>query len=154
MAERAFETPIHFSQYVVEPNIDELRSNPNSLKAAFNCVMSIDALAGHIYIFLKGLRMTPLNRDSDFRHELANQSHSYRVIFDAAKTYKHIELEGAAIIKSADQTKVASRPYGVGAFGVGSFGGEDVMIELNDGTKKHCISEANTAHKFLLSQLP
>lgn len=153
MAERAFETPKHFSNYVVIPNIDEFKANPDSLKSAFNCVMSIDALAGHIYQAFRDQELTPLRRDSDFRHELADRCNSYRVIFDAAKTYKHIQLTGAAIIKSVDQTKVSSRPFGSGAYGAGSYSGEDVMIELNDGDEKHCLSEAVSAHNFLLSLL-
>lgn len=153
MAERAFETPQHFSKYVVTPNIDLFRERPDSLQAAFNCVMSVDALAAHIFFLFLEHGKTDLNDDSLFRAELASECEHYKIIRDTAKTYKHIELgRGRPIVKFASQTKLAARPYGSGVYGVGNFDSEDVMIELNDGSAKHCISEAIDAHRFLTSK--
>ena len=154
MAERAFETPQHFSRYVVLPNVDAFRAQSDSLQAAFNSITSIDALAGHLFIFCRDNGHTAQNRDGRFREELAQEDSSYRVIRDASNTYKHIELGNpVTLIKNANQTTVGQRPYGSGLYGIGSYGGEEVMIELDSSDVKHCLSEAILAHQFLISKL-
>ncbi len=155
MAERAFETPHHFSDYVVTPNIQSFRTNSKSLQEAFNSVMSVDALAGHLFVFLSELGADASKDDAEFRQNLANENIHFSIIRDAAKTYKHISLtRGQPKIKHASQTSIAGRPYGSGLYGVGSFGGDEVMIELNDGSTKHCLSETIAAHEFLKSKIP
>lgn len=150
MAERAFETPNHFFEHVVQPNEDAFRENPNSLHSAFNAVMSTDAFAGHIYLLQKSKNLTTAHDDSAFRAELAAIDNHFLIIRDTAKALKHVELtRSSPVITRADQAVVAQKGFGMGVYSVGKFSGEEVMLRYEDGTEKHCLSEVLLSNQFL-----
>jgi len=154
MAERAFETPRHFLDYIVTPNFESFRERPDSLQDAFNCIMSLDSLAGFLFLQHKEFEKTESIDDTDFRHFLAKENSSFGIIRDTAKSYKHIKLtRGSPIIKQADQSVVGNKPYGIGAYGVGKMGGVEVILVLDNEEVKHCLSEAIGALEFLTSIL-
>lgn len=151
MAERAFQTAEHFSEYIVEPNLQFFRQNSASLQAAFNAVLCVDALSAHIFQKYKTKSLSHLKDDTDFRNELASADENFHILRDIAKSYKHVVLDrGTPLIRKASQTAVGHRPYGSGLYGVGTYDGEEIMIELSDGAVKHCLSIVILAYEFLL----
>lgn len=154
MAERAYETPQHFWEWVVRPNEIEFRKNSDSLRAAFNSIMSTDSLSGHMFFALRRVGATQFEEDREFRQELCQEDPHYEIIRDTAKALKHISLtQGKPLIKNASQTHVGQRPYGSGLFGIGKFSENEVLIELNDGEIKHCLSEVILSNQFLLHKI-
>ena len=154
MAERAFETPSHFYDYLVSPNLAEFRHNSVSLTAAFNCIMSLDALCSQIYLFKKERGETDASDDTQFRNKLAEENVHFGLIRDISKSLKHGELtRGNPLVRYAHQTAIAEKGYGLGLYGVGKYGAQEVMITLNDQTTKHCLSEVILVTEFLNSKI-
>ncbi|MGB7263700.1 MAG: hypothetical protein WBC68_16680, partial [Albidovulum sp.] len=82
-----------FAQFVVEPNLEYLKSHPGSYQHAINTIFSIDAIAGFIaYDENSG----GINRDQDkvVRDEISNFSPAFELIRDASFTIKHGFLKG------------------------------------------------------------
>lgn len=154
MGERSFETPRHFADYVVRPNLTEFNENTSSLKAAFNSIMSIDALVGQIFEQQKRMGIDTAKNDSDFRNDLAGENENFQLVRDVAKSFKHTSLDrGDPLVQRADQTGVGGRSYGASLYGVGSFDGEEVMVKTNNGDEKHLLSVATEAFTYLETKI-
>ena len=150
MAEKSVQTPTHFATYVVADNLLEFQKNPSSLKSAFNCVMSIDALAAQIFVCGRDEGLFEHKDDTAFRQELAQENANFKLIRDVAKSFKHVALDrGDPIVRRATQAHVGRRPYGEGLYGVGTFAGEEVMLEVDEEKNLHLLSVAIEAFEFL-----
>lgn len=89
-------TPQEFLETVVRPNMADLNADTGDIRAAFNAIASVDALAAHIYHW--GISQEPpliekLRRDDDdFRERLESLNEDYRLLCDVARAFKHGRL--------------------------------------------------------------
>lgn len=151
MAEKSFQTPHHFFEYVVVPNIRDLKKDPLELRLAYNCVMSIDSFASHIYEFLEGQpSVRKMKDDSEFKQVLAKTCFPFEIIRDVAKAQKHVKLtRGSPQTSEAKQMKHGKMSYGEGTFGTGTYGGIQILVETNDRKRRPLLSLIDGATEFL-----
>jgi hypothetical protein len=100
---------------VVRPNVNFLKANPDSIQAAFNAIVSIDSFVGAIAYaqFVAENSVNPGacfgSRDKILRDEIADKAESYRLIRDAAFSFKHGQLSGLSrTVRTGDQIRQAS----------------------------------------------
>ncbi|MGZ8285680.1 MAG: hypothetical protein ACXW27_04375 [Allosphingosinicella sp.] len=131
-------TPGAFLNDVVRPNVADFHQNFGDLRLAHNAVASVDALAAHLYVWLKANAPNAVSGivdDSAFRAELANRDEMFRLLRDIAKAQKHVHLtRHNPLVTQASQ--VASKPvgWGEGGFGQGRYGGPiQVVVDLGNG---------------------
>ena len=67
----------------------------------------------------------------------ARECPDFALVWKLDDAFKHATLtRGRPQVTSADQTGIGQRGYGEGGYGEGMYGGgEEMLIELNDGTK-------------------
>ena len=107
-------TPREFLETVVRPNIDNLTGKNGSLIDAYNAVAAVDALAGHLFVWLRQNKpgaIVMCRDDTEYREKLAERSPDFRFLRDLAKAQKHVELRrGQPVVTSVAQ--VTSRSLG------------------------------------------
>jgi hypothetical protein len=154
LAERAFETPRHFHEYIVSPNIEAFINNPASLQCAFNAVMRLDSLVGHIYLSLPEEEKVSVQSDHNLRKIYSDQCEEYSIIRDAANSYKYARLDRpSARLKYSTQTKVDRIAYGQGRFGVGPYAGDQILIELEGGKTLQALEIIRSCDQFLQANI-
>lgn len=123
--------PWTFRRLVVTPNLEEMIGEFGSIRLATNCVLSIDALAAHI--FYGGGASFSDRDDTAYRERLANKNMDFRVLRDVAKGIKHCRLErGQPLITGS--ASLGSR--GIGPVGSGYWEDDAVWNDearWNDG---------------------
>lgn len=125
-------TPREFLDAVVRPNVAAFRVDFADLRHAYNAVAAVDALAAHMYGWLKANApdaVAGIKDDSGYRDALAKRDADFALLRDVAKAQKHVHLtRGAPAVTRADQ--VASQPvgWGRGGFGKGRWGGPKQVL--------------------------
>lgn len=105
---------LRFRRDVVTPNLEEMLADCGNIRIATNCILSIDALAAHIF-YQGGLNFQG-DDDSAYRESLAKKNGDFRILRDVAKGIKHCELRrGKALINGS--AALASRGIGPVASG-------------------------------------
>jgi len=154
VAEKSFETPNHFLEYVVTPNLRAWREDQESLRLAFNAVMSIDSYAAHILEFgkEKGCFKHNLN-DSNFKKEIGKECDAFQIVSDVAKALKHVKLNNkSAVVKNASDTTVGKSDCGLGTYGSGPYNGNRV-ITIVEENKRPLLDDCLEALEYLESFL-
>lgn len=114
-----------FRNQVVAPNLEEMIKDFGNIRLATNCILSIDALAAHIF-YLEGAGFEDRD-DSYYRERLAEMSNDFRILRDVAKGIKHCKLErGRPLITGS--ASVGSR--GIGPVGSGYW--DDTAVWNNE----------------------
>jgi hypothetical protein len=149
-------TPKEFLDEIVVPNIDEFKVNFSSLRHAYNAISSVDALAAHLYWWLKntGVDLKETD-DSAYRKKLSDQSSDFRLLRDIAKAQKHVELKKHnPEISKASQVESKQLGWGDGSYGQGHFGGVQQVVVKDNNNELHYIEEiVNSALNFLTSEM-
>jgi hypothetical protein len=109
-------TPREFLEQVVRPNVEELKAS-SSLRHAYNAVAAVDALAAHIFNWLRQhvpAAVATCKNDTEYRDLLARTHGDFALLRDLAKALKHVELMwGKPVVTAAAQ--MTSRQLGWGA---------------------------------------
>jgi hypothetical protein len=114
-------TPREFVAEVVRPNVAEFNVHFGSLRAAYNAVAAVDALAAHIYWWCKTNSPAEVKGDEDddsYRKRLAGCDKAkgdgnFSLLRDIAKAQRHARLiYGSPLIKSAEQVTARSMRAG------------------------------------------
>jgi hypothetical protein len=72
--------PRRFAIEVVQPNLDDFKAEPGSMRHAYNAVNWVDSLAAHVYSWAKGNLPACVARwtdDTAFRAELARRNRDF-----------------------------------------------------------------------------
>ena len=80
-----------FRRHVVTPNLEEMIADFGNIRLATNCILSIDALAAHIF-YVEGANF-PDRDDTAYRERLAKKNNDFKILRDVAKGIKHCKLE-------------------------------------------------------------
>ena len=149
-------TPKEFLDEIVVPNIDEFKVNFSSLRHAYNAISSVDALAAHLYWWLKntGVDLKETD-DSAYREKLSDQSSDFRLLRDIAKAQKHVKLErGKPQVNEAKQIESRAIGWDESRFGQGRWGGVQQVVVKDNNNELHYIEEiVNSALNFLTSEM-
>lgn len=123
-----------FRKQIVAPNLEEMIKDFGNIRLATNCILSIDALAAHIF-YLEGASFTDRD-DTAYRERLAKKNNDFRILRDVAKGIKHCKLErGQPLITGS--ASVGSR--GIGSVGSGIWEDDEVWNDeahWNDGPEE------------------
>ncbi|WP_209424706.1 hypothetical protein [Pararhodobacter sp. SW119] len=161
--------PWTFRRQVVTPNFEEMIADFGDVRRATNCILSIDALAAHI--FYHGRANFPDRfqdrDDTGYRERLAKKNNDFRILRDVAKGIKHCKLErGQPLITGS--ASMDSR--GIGLVGSGYWDDEavwndearwndgpeelsQVVVELSDGNVRTLEAVAISAVELLDQEL-
>jgi len=148
-------TPRDFLEEVVRLNVVDFRQHFGSLRHAFNAAAGVDALAAHIYEWLRANLPAEVDgklRDDDYRDSLASKSTDYRLVRDIAAAQKHVRLEGKKLrlVRSAGQIAAASLGWGEGHWGAGRWGGvSQVIANTEEGDPRYVELAIDAALEFL-----
>jgi hypothetical protein len=153
-------TPLEYYQQVVEPNVIDALTRPDSPQAASNAILTIDALAGITFWYLHGKGDTAATMhgcdDSSYKADLAEQSSAFRALRDAAFSLKHGRLTRGRR-EMSDAKQMTQDVNVLGYFRVGDMlGGSLVYLDLTSGraAARDLIAEANKFMKMLVAGLP
>ncbi len=138
-----------FKDTILQPTLKDFSERYDQLHVAFAAVAAVDAYAAHIFYEAKDMGVDVLaelgfdpsergrNDDSWFRSEIAKRNREFRVLRDVAKANKHAFLtQHQPIVNGSADTQLEARPFGMGAYGEGRFGGvpEVVIKTLEENT--------------------
>lgn len=130
--------PREFLQRVVKPNLEALTENPLSFRHMYNAVLSVDALAAHVFSWWEKHSPQETDGSSDllYRKESGKTRSDVRLLHEIAKAAKHVELtRGTPSIKAISEVRPRSFGYGEGGYGVGPYGGGTQISVIVDDTK-------------------
>jgi hypothetical protein len=126
-------SPLTFLNVVVQPNVQLALQEPGNMRCAVNAVLTIDALAGMLYVDFKRRNdqvVVGLKTDDKYRDNLAEKDESFRILRDLAAAYKHGELthqkEQRRLVKSPDQATLV--PNVIGLFQCGDRVESSVLV--------------------------
>ena len=145
-------TPKEFLDEIVVPNIDEFKSNFSSLRHAHNAISSLDALAAHLYWWLKNNGVDFEEKDDlEYRKKLSDQNNDFCLLRDIAKAQKHVVLtRHNPEVSKASQVESKQLGWGEGEFGQGRFGGvQQVVVADNHNTLHYIEGIVDSALNFL-----
>jgi hypothetical protein len=149
-------TPKEFLDGIVIPNIDDFKADFSSFRHAHNAISSVDALAAHLYWWLKnnGIKMVAKD-DSCYRNELAKQNSDFSLLRDIAKAQKHVKLErGKPTVSQASQVESKQLGWGEGSYGQGHVGGVQQVVVADNDNMLHYIEEIlDSSIDFLKSEM-
>lgn len=132
-------TPADFLGRVARPNMMQALKRSGDVRAIVNAILTLDALAGVLYEHGKAEGVADIARyktDDKYRDALAEVSHSYRVLRDAAAAIKHggLDRERAKVRLLYGPEALRLVPNGTGIFRIGdALGSEVVVIEFDPG---------------------
>jgi len=152
--------PQQFLTDVVEPNAIDAMKNPQSVRAAANAILTMDALMGicfwHLHAIGDPTATKHKNNDSAFKDELAS-CNAVRVLRDAAFSLKHGKLTGPKPRVMDDAKQMNVRANVLGFFRVGDpLGGGLVYLDLQSGAvaARDVISEGFKFLQAYVAALP
>jgi hypothetical protein len=147
-----------FHDQVVLPNVADLNADYGDLRRAMNAVLSVDALAAHIFDWCR--RHVPsatlaARDDSNFRELLAQQNADFGLLRDIAKALKHVTLtRGQPQVRGAAMVASQSLGWGEMRWGEGRWGSPlQVVVELNDGSFRVVEAVVAAALAFLQAEM-
>jgi hypothetical protein len=129
-------TPRQFLEVVVLPNVDEFHTHFADLRLAYNAISAVDALAAHLYDWVKThapSTVISITDDTLFRAELAKRDQDFALLRDIAKAQKHVHLtRGTPQVTRANQITARPIGFGEGSFGSGRYGGpEQIVVDIS-----------------------
>lgn len=147
-----------FHDQVVLPNVADLIAEYGDLRRAMNAVLSVDALAAHIYHWCRQHAPTGTlgaSDDSHFRDLLARQNGEFGLLRDVAKAFKHVTLtRGQPQISGAANVAPRNLGWGEGRWGEMRWDGPpQVVVELNDGSLRVIEAVVAAALTFLEAEM-
>lgn len=131
--------PTSFLERVARPNMVDALERPDDVRAIVNAILTLDALAGVLYEHGKAegiAEIATYKGDDKYRDALAEVSHSYRVLRDAAAAIKHggLDRERAKVRLLYGPEALRLVPNSTGIFRIGdALGSEVVVIEFDPG---------------------
>lgn len=150
-------TPRAFLDGMVKPNVADFHARYDDMRCAFNAVASIDALAAHIFVWVKNNSpaMIAEQSDSSYREKLAASHGGFRLLRDIAKAQKHVHLRrGNPTVTRASQVSSREIAYGEGPYGMGRYGGPpQVVVDMDDGSRLYLENVADDALGFLEAEM-
>jgi L-rhamnose isomerase len=142
-----------FLDEVLQQNVQMALEEPGDMRCAVNAVLTIDALAGMLYVELKRRNdpvVADFTNDDQYRDLLAEKDNSFRVLRDLAASYKHGELTfpKPRLVKSPKQVNRVVNS--VGLFQCGDRVGSTVLIViLSDGSWKRASNVIADSFRLL-----
>lgn len=153
-------TPAHdyWAVHVV-PALEEWRANPTDVRRAMVAAVTLYHTADHYWgthSVTDPPRVFGTSSQSQFRKELADREPDFALLRDVAEAQKHMTLNRSnRRVTDANQTDVGSMGFGEGPFGEGPYGGApSVIIELDDGSKRHLSAVVEAVEKMWSARLP
>lgn len=139
----------HFFDAYVVPNHDAWLAQPTDLRLAMNATVSLYHMADHFwhtYAAIEPVRVFCKGSSGQFRTELAKRNNEYSLLRDVAEAHKHMKLDRSTrSVTETRQTAVGSTGYGEAGYGTGPYGGgPSIVVELDDGEKRHLSYLAQT----------
>lgn len=150
--------PRAFLAKIVRPNVAELNSEFGDLRRAFNAIAAVDALAAHIFLWCRAHaphEVAGIKNDAGYRDKLAKENADFRLLRDAAKANKHIELtQGHPQVKGASQIKADERGWGSAVWGETRWGSPiQVYVSADPGPTRTADNLVNGALSFLEQEM-
>jgi hypothetical protein len=155
-------TPSEFRGEVIRPNVAEFNVHVGSLRAAYNAVAAVDALAAHIYVWcvansgaeVKGIKDDTVYRERLAKRDKANGDGNFSLLRDIAKAQKHVHLtRNNPLIERAAQ--VTARRMGTGELRVGGRvgSGPQVVVDIGPGGIFYVVNVVQGALAFLEGEM-
>lgn len=140
-----------FDREVVEQTLAEFAADPLNLRLAYLSILVVDCLAAYVYNEVGSGN----SDDTAFRECMAAKYPSFRIVRDLAKALKHVELgRGKPLVESADQLRLEEMRYGQGGYGEGPYGGgEQVVVQFKDGSKRNVASLLRQSREAIKNEL-
>jgi hypothetical protein len=151
--------PREFLEDVVRPNVADFHDKFDSVRHAYNAVVSIDSLAAHLYHWCRTnapAEVAGISRQDDgYREVLAIKNPDFSLIRDIAKAQKHVRLtRGSPQVTSAAQMNVRGITWGEGNWGEGRWGGvPQVIIDKDSGSFAFVESLVDLAISFFEGEM-
>jgi hypothetical protein len=150
--------PRVFLAEIVRPNVAELNSEFGDLRRAFNAIAAVDALAAHIFLWCRvhaPQEVAGIKIDAGYRDKLARENADFRLLRDAAKANKHVELtQGHPQVEHASQIKAEGRGWRSAVGGETRWGSPvQVYVSANPGPTRAADNLVNGALSFLESEM-
>ena len=137
------EMPRAFFEGHVLPNYKDWLAKPLNSRLAKNAVVGdANTMAARVFHHWRDRDLTKIHgakSDGQYREKLsAHECPDFGLVHDVADAHKHFELDRRSRrVTRSDQTAEAEMGYGEGGFGEGGFGGgAQLVVELDDGTKR------------------
>jgi hypothetical protein len=148
-------TPREFLDQVVRPNVAEFNLHSGSLRAAYNAVAAVDALAAHI--FWSDAEVKKDKNDDRYRERLAKKDENFRLLRDIAKAQKHVRLiylNSEPLIERVEQV-TARHLGGAGELRAGGRIGDapQVVVDIEKGGIFYVWNAVDGALAFLLEKM-
>ncbi len=134
--------PRDFFNNIVRPSYDAWLADPLSEWKAKAAVANADILAERVFVHfgkVDPVKVFGAKTVARFRTHLRESvCADFGLVWDIHDGHKHARLDRASSrITSADQTGVSGMGYGEGGYGEGVYGGgPQIVVELNDGSKR------------------
>lgn len=104
-------TPIEHHDFVVLPNVAEMRRDYTDVRLAFNAAASIDALAAHLYWWATENAPEAVANvqggDNGFRVVLRAEDDNFRLTSEVALASKHARLRGDRTVRKVGQVRAS-----------------------------------------------
>jgi hypothetical protein len=128
--------PGEFRRVVVLPNVEDMQTNYGNLRASYNAVAAVDALAAHVYQWCKEHNPTAvanLRDDSHYRAWLAKQDDDFGLLRDVAKAHKHVVLtQGKPRVSGSADVSVKGLGWNEGQWGELRWNGPPQVVVRTD----------------------
>jgi hypothetical protein len=124
-----------FYLHVVKPNVEEFTTTPSQFRTAVNAATSLFHMHDWLYEFkrteLEGMYKHTFESKGIFWRHIETLVPSSKFIRDLANASKHVQLtrQPSTSMDGISGTVIRSSGFGEGGFGVGRFGGQNVMMK-------------------------
>jgi hypothetical protein len=147
-------TPKKFSEIIAAPNVEESLNYCTDIRIVFNACAGVEALASHLFVYLRDKAATQFTRDGKFKHHLASQSEAFRIIHDIAEVQKHARLDSRSrLVKRSDDVSLQKHGLDISRFGELILDvGDAISVEI-DGQIRTVAPLAQQALKFLDNEI-
>jgi len=129
-----------FLDRVVRPTVDDWLRNPLDERLAKQAANELNNLAERVF------RHWPAGAPDvygavtigEYRRKLVEHAASdFQLVWDIADAHKHVELHRPSRqVSRDDQTTPGCLGFGEGGFGVGAFDGPELVVRLDDGSRR------------------
>ena len=146
-----------FDTHVV-PALDDWRKAPTDIRLAMNAAIALNQMVDHYwhgFAPLDSSRVLNAPNAGSFRGELAKRSQDFALLRDVAEAHKHVKLDRSVrYVTAAGQTAIRALGWGEDPYGTGPWGGgPSVVIELDNGRRRHLNATAEQVMQLWISML-
>jgi hypothetical protein len=142
-----------------------MADDPDSIRAAMHCAMSLFHMADWVYQSRKSGELLNFKKDSnesipvrnekEFCDALQTICQDFNIVRATANSLKHFVLNGRSsenrFPRRAEQTSVKALGWGEGAWGEGPWdGGPQVIVEVAEGKFRHFSAIAENVRNMWL----